>query len=64
MTYAFRVTVTQHEAVLAELEGYLIGQGRTELTMMFLGRTGPFPVGFAGDLLHKTIQRLNQNPTH
>jgi hypothetical protein len=64
LTYAFAVRITQRGVILRQINGYLMGEGRTELTIMFVGTEAPFPVGFGYDLLQKTVQRLADNPTN
>jgi hypothetical protein len=64
MTYAFGLLITVHGQFVRELDGVLIGDGRTELSLLFTGTTGPFPVDFGRELITTELQRLKDNPTN
>src|SRR4051794_27648774 len=42
LTYAFGLLITVHGRFVRELDGILMGDGRTELSLLFSGTTGPF----------------------
>ena len=63
MTYSFGVIITVHGQFFREIDGLLIADGRTELSLLFAGTTGPFPAAFGNQLITTELQRLKDNPT-
>jgi len=63
-TYGFGLVITVHGQFVREMDGLFIADGRTELSLLFSGTTGPFPVDFGRQLITTELQRLKDNPTN
>lgn|GEM_PF-6589386 len=62
-TYAFRVAIARYGYVGTQLDAYLIGDGRAEITLLFVAQGSNFPSDVETTLVTTTLQRLHDNPT-